>query len=99
VADPKALMDTLDRVRGQLPSGAVVLGAIVDDRVHLAVAVSEDLIARGVKAGAIVKVAAAEVGGGGGGRDGVAQAGGRDPEGLPRALDAARGAIREALGA
>jgi alanyl-tRNA synthetase len=46
----------------------------------------------------IVKVAAAAVGGGGGGRDTLARAGGRDPGNLPSALDAAREAIKTALG-
>jgi alanyl-tRNA synthetase len=54
-------------------------------------------VSRGVKAGAIVKVAAAAVGGGGGGRDNMAQAGGRQPEKLPDALAAARAEIERAL--
>ncbi len=95
--DAHALMEILDRVRGRLEGAAVVLGAAVDGRVHLAAGVAPELVARGVKAGAIVKVAAAVVGGGGGGRDTVAQAGGRDPEKLADALLAARGAIEEVL--
>ena len=66
-------------------------------RVHLAASVAPEIVARGVKAGAIVKAAAAVVGGGGGGRDTVAQAGGRDPDKLDDALIAARAAIEEAL--
>jgi alanyl-tRNA synthetase len=52
-----------------------------------------------VRAGEIVKVAAAKVGGGGGGRDTLARAGGRDPDQLQAAIDAARAAIETALGA
>jgi len=57
------------------------------------------LVARGVRAGDIVKVAAATVGGGGGGRDTLARAGGRDAAKLPEAIKAAREAIEAALGA
>ncbi len=95
--DAHALMEILDRVRGRLDGAAVVLGTAADGRVHLVVGVAPELVARGVKAGAIVKVAAAIVGGGGGGRDTVAQAGGRDPDKLEEALRAAREAIEEAL--
>ena len=55
------------------------------------------LVARGVKAGEIVKAAAQVAGGGGGGRDTMAQAGGKDPEALPAAIAAARDAIAAAL--
>ncbi|HWY90452.1 MAG TPA: alanine--tRNA ligase [Solirubrobacteraceae bacterium] len=95
--DAHALMEILDHVRGRLKEAAIVLGTTVDGRVHLAAGVAPELVARGVKAGAIVKAAAAIVGGGGGGRDTVAQAGGRDPDKLDDALLAARAAIEEAL--
>jgi alanyl-tRNA synthetase len=95
--DAHALLEILDRVRGRLGGAAIVLGTAVDGRVHLAAGVAPELVARGVKAGAIVKTAAALVGGGGGGRDTVAQAGGRDPDKLDDALAAARAAIEEAL--
>jgi alanyl-tRNA synthetase len=74
-----------------------VLGAAVDGRAHLLVSVAPELVARGVKAGAVVKAAAAVVGGGGGGRDTLAQAGGKDPEKLDDALAAAQAAIASAL--
>ena len=97
-ADPKTLRDQADAARGKLgDDSAVVLGAAVEGRVHLVAAVSPSLVARGVKAGAIVKAAAQVAGGGGGGKDTMAQAGGRDPEKLPDALDAARSAIESAL--
>jgi alanyl-tRNA synthetase len=95
--DAHALMEILDRVRGRLDGSAIVLGTAVDGRVHLAAGVAPELVQRGVRAGAIVKIAAAVVGGGGGGRDTVAQAGGRDPKKLDDALIAARAAIEEAL--
>ncbi|HEX8156366.1 MAG TPA: alanine--tRNA ligase-related protein, partial [Solirubrobacteraceae bacterium] len=94
----KELMDVADRVKGQLAEqSATVLGAVVDGRVHLVAAVTPALVARGVKAGVIVKAAATVAGGGGGGRDTMAQAGGRDPDKLPDAIAAARAAIEAAL--
>jgi len=94
----KELMDVADRIKGRLGEESVtVLGATVDGRVHLVAAVTPALVARGVKAGAVVKAAAAVAGGGGGGRDTMAQAGGRDPEKLPEAIAAARAAIEAAL--
>jgi alanyl-tRNA synthetase len=97
--DAKALMDIADRVKGKLgDSAAIVLGTAVDGRVHLVAAVTPALVERGVKAGDVVKVAAQVAGGGGGGRDTMAQAGGRDPDKLPEAIEAARAAIVHALG-
>jgi alanyl-tRNA synthetase len=98
VGDPKQLMDVADRVKGRLgDEAAVVLGTAVDERVHLVAAVTPALVERGVRAGAVVKVAAQVAGGGGGGRDTMAQAGGKDPAKLPDALAAARAAIETAL--
>jgi alanyl-tRNA synthetase len=97
--DPKALLDIADRVKGRLgDSAAIVLGTAVEGRVHLVAAVTPALVQRGVHAGDVVKVAAQVAGGGGGGRDTMAQAGGRDPEKLPEAIEAAREAIVRALG-
>jgi alanyl-tRNA synthetase len=95
--DAKALLDLADRVKGKLGDAAIVLGTAVDGRVHLVASVAPALVGRGVRAGEIVKIAAELTGGGGGGRDTMAQAGGRDAERLPEALDAARGAIEAAL--
>ncbi len=95
--DAKALLDLADRLKGRLPGAAIVLGAAVDGRVHLLASVAPELVARGVKAGAIVKAAAAVVGGGGGGRDTLAQAGGREPEKLGEAIETARATIGAAL--
>ena len=79
--------------------GVVVLGADIDGRAALVVSVGPGLLKQGLNAGAIAKVAAVPVGGGGGGRANVAQAGGRDPTKLGEALEAARAAIADALGA
>jgi alanyl-tRNA synthetase len=100
VADAKALPEVADRLKGKLGGdGVLMLGATVGERAALLVSVAPSVVQRGVKAGAIVKLAAEVVGGGGGGRDTMAQAGGRDPSKLADALIAARVAIAEALGA
>jgi len=95
--DAKALLELLDRLKGQLGEAAIVLASAVENRVALVVSVAPELVARGVKAGAVVKAAAAVVGGGGGGRDTLAQAGGRDVSKLEEALATAREQIAATL--
>jgi alanyl-tRNA synthetase len=98
VDNPKALPDLADRIKNQLGDPAVVvLGAPGEGRATLLVAATPGAVDRGVKAGAVIKVAAQAVGGGGGGRDTMAQAGGREPDKLPEALKAARAEIERAL--
>jgi len=97
VADAKALLDVADRLRGKLGDAAIVLGTAVDGRVHLLASVAPALVERGLKAGELVKLAAAVVGGGGGGRDTMAQAGGREPAKLGEAIERARAAIESTL--
>ncbi len=100
MGDPKALPDLADRMKNQLGDpGVVVLGAGGEGKASLLVAATPGAVERGVKAGDIVKVAARVVGGGGGGRDTMAQAGGKQPDKLPEALQAAREEIERALGA
>jgi alanyl-tRNA synthetase len=96
-AGAQPLRELADRVRQTLGDAAVVLGCAVDGRVHLVANVAPALVDRGVKAGDVVGVAAQVVGGGGGGRDTMAQAGGRSPDRLPDAIAAARLAIERAL--
>jgi len=95
--DAKALLELVDRLKGQLDGAAIVLASAVEDRVALVVSVAPELVARGVKAGAVVQAAAAVVGGGGGGRDTLAQAGGRDVSKLEEALATAREQIAATL--
>ena len=97
VGDAKALLALSDRVRQKLGDAAVVLGTAADGRVHLVAQVAPALVERGVKAGDVIRVAAQVAGGGGGGRDTMAQAGGRDPEKLDDALAAAREAIEHSF--
>jgi alanyl-tRNA synthetase len=96
-SDGKALLEVADRLKGKLGDAAIVLASAGQDRVDLVASVAPSLVARGVRAGEIVKAAAAAIGGGGGGRDTLARAGGRDVERLPEAVEAARAAIEAAL--
>ncbi len=95
--DAKVLLALSNQVRQKLGDSAVVLGAVAGGRVHLVANVADAVVERGVKAGDVVRVAAEVTGGGGGGRDTMAQAGGRDPEKLDEALATARAAIESAL--
>ncbi len=84
-ADAKDLRETLDKLRDKLKSSAIVLGSTKDGRVSLIAGVSSDLADK-VKAGDLVNFVAQQVGGKGGGRADMAQAGGTQPEHLPQAL-------------
>jgi alanyl-tRNA synthetase len=85
-----------DQLRDKLRSGVVALGAVNDDKVSLLVLVTKDLIPR-LKAGDLIKTMAAEVGGTGGGRPEMAQAGGKNPEGLSIALEKVFGLVEAGL--
>jgi alanyl-tRNA synthetase len=95
--DSEALLAVVDRLKGKLGDAAIVLGTATGGRAHLIVSVAPSLVQRGVKAGSVVKLAAEIVGGGGGGRDTLAQAGGREPERLNDAIKAAEEAIMSVL--
>jgi alanyl-tRNA synthetase len=96
-SDEKALLALVDRLKGKLGDSAIVLGASANDRALLVASVAPSLVDRGVRAGAIIKETAKVVGGGGGGRDTMARAGGRDPAKLGEAMAVARAAIERAL--
>ena len=85
-------------IRDRLGDAAVVLGATAEDRVHLVANFSESAVERGAKAGEVVRIAAEVAGGGGGGRDTMAQAGAKDPGKLPDAIAAARRELERLLG-
>ncbi|MDB5294863.1 MAG: alanine--tRNA ligase [Phycisphaerales bacterium] len=84
------LLAVVDSLRKRTGSYAVLLGAAADGKVGFVTAVSDDLIAAGLKAGDWIREAAKAAGGGGGGRPQLAQAGGKDPAKLPDALAAGR---------
>ena len=94
--DPKSLRDTLDQLKNKLGSAVILLAAVNGDRVNLIAGVTKDLTSR-LRAGDLVKLAAQEVGGKGGGRPDMAQAGGSDPAGVPKALELARSWASEGL--
>jgi alanyl-tRNA synthetase len=84
-ADAKALRELADKLRDKLKSCALVLGSSLDGKVALIAAVTPDAIGK-IKAGELVNFVAAQVGGKGGGKPDLAQAGGTLPENLPTAL-------------
>jgi len=86
-----------DRLRDRLGSAAVALGAVIDGRPLLVVTLSPDLQARGLHAGRIAGEAARHMGGGGGGRPHMAQAGGKDADRLSEALQAVRDLVAAQL--
>ncbi len=88
-ADANTLRDMVDQLKHKLGTAAVLLATIEDGKVRLIAGVSKDATAR-IKAGDLVNIAAAPVGGKGGGRPDMAQAGGTLPDALPQALAAAR---------
>jgi len=87
------LREMCDLLREQLQSAVIVLGTVYDDKPLFMAAVTEDLITRGLHAGEIVKQVAKETGGGGGGKAGLAQAGGRDKTKVAAALKLVKGII------
>jgi alanyl-tRNA synthetase len=95
--DKSQMRNLVDELRGKLGSGVVVLGAASEGKVSLIVGVSKDLTAK-VQAGKIVGLLAAKVGGKGGGRPDLAEAGGSDVGALDGALDAAVGVVGVLLG-
>jgi alanyl-tRNA synthetase len=84
-ADAKALRETLDKLKDKLKSAAIVLASTADGKVTLIAGVTPDIMAK-VKAGELVNAVAQQVGGKGGGRPDMAQAGGTDVAALPAAL-------------
>ncbi len=95
-ADAKALREMADKLRDKLRSCALVLGSSVDGKVALIAAVTADLTAK-IKAGELVNFVAGQVGGKGGGKPDMAQAGGTEPEKLPASLQSVANWVRGKL--
>jgi alanyl-tRNA synthetase len=85
-ADADTLRAMTDRFRQAYPSGVCVVGSVYDGKPVIIAAVSDDLVKQGIHAGNLVKQVAAVVGGSGGGKPNLAQAGGKDPDKLADAL-------------
>ncbi|ENM5833325.1 alanyl-tRNA synthetase [Vibrio metoecus] len=95
-ADNKALRGMVDDLKNQLGSGIIMLGNVADGKVGLIAGVTNDLTSK-VKAGELVNMVALQVGGKGGGRPDMAQAGGTDAHALPSALESVDAWIAERL--
>jgi alanyl-tRNA synthetase len=95
-ADVKSLRETVDKLKDRLKSAAVVLASSEGGKVTLIAGVTDDLTAK-VKAGELVNFVAQQVGGKGGGRPDLAQAGGTDPAKLPQALASVKRWVEERL--
>ena len=95
-ADVPTLRDTMDKLKDKLKSAAILLAAVGDGKVSLIAGVTADQTGK-VKAGELVNFVAQQVGGKGGGRPDMAQAGGTQPENLPAALAAVQGWVAAKL--
>ncbi len=96
-AEVETLREMTDWLRNRLVSVVIVLGAVIDEKPTFVAAVTPDLVERGLQAGSLIKQVARIVGGGGGGRPTMAQAGGRDPKRLDEALALVPAVIEESL--
>ena len=95
-ADASTLRVVMDKMKDQLKSAAIVLAAVNEGKVSLIAGVTADATNK-VKAGELVNFVAQQVGGKGGGRADMAQAGGTDPQGLPAALAGVQAWVGERL--
>ena len=95
-ADPKSLRDTMDQLKNKLGSAVIVLATVAGGKVSLVAGVTKEQTAA-VRAGDLVKFVAEQVGGKGGGRPDMAQAGGNDPTALPGALASVEDWVRDKL--
>ena len=91
-----ALKDLSDQIRQSKNADAVLLGSIDDGRVYLVVNLAPVLVEKGLDAVEVARKAAEKIGGGGGGRPNLAEAGGKDPAGLPEAYEVAKHEIATA---
>jgi alanyl-tRNA synthetase len=94
---PDLFKEEAMELRQAFPTLALVIGAVVDDKPALAVALGDDLVTRGMSAATLVRTAAKAIQGGGGGQPFYATAGGKNPAGIDEALAQAQSLIREAL--
>jgi alanyl-tRNA synthetase len=92
-----ALRDLSDQIRQTRKATAVLLGSIDDGRAYLVVNLDKSLVERGADAVAVAREAGRKIGGGGGGRPTLAEAGGKNPDGLEEAFEAGKRALESAL--
>ncbi|MEG1957152.1 MAG: alanine--tRNA ligase [Lachnospiraceae bacterium] len=84
------LMDLGDQLKEKLSEGVIVIASVVDDKVNLMATATDGAMSKGAHAGNLIKSIAGCVGGGGGGRPHMAQAGGKNPQGIEAALEKAK---------
>ena len=85
--DMNGLRDLGDQLKAKLGEGVIVLVSDMDGKVNLVAMATEEAMAKGAHAGNLIKGIAALVGGGGGGRPNMAQAGGKNPAGIDAAIE------------
>lgn len=95
--DMNGLRDLGDQLKTKLGEGVVVIASSADGKVNLIAMATDDAIAKGAHAGNLIKAIAPKVGGGGGGRPNMAQAGGKNPSGIAEAIAEAKVALGEQL--
>jgi alanyl-tRNA synthetase len=96
--DMNELRNLSDDLKAKLESGVVLIASAQgDDKVNLIVTATDDAVKAGVHAGNIIKACAPMVGGGGGGRPNMAQAGGKNPSGIDKAVEVARNTLAEQI--
>ena len=91
--DMNGLRDLGDQLKGKIGEGVVLLASAHEGKVSLVAMATDEAMKKGAHAGNLIKAVAAKVGGGGGGRPNMAQAGGKNPAGIPEALEAAKEAL------
>ena len=92
------LRDLSDQIRQSKQADAVLLGSVDDGRAYLVVNLDSALVERGADAVAVIREAAKKIDGGGGGRPTLAEAGGKNPEGLAEAYEVGKRQIASAVG-
>ena len=95
--DMNGLRDLGDQLKTKIGEGVVVLASDCDGKVNLIVMATDDAQSKGAHAGNLIKAIAGKVGGGGGGRPNMAQAGGKNPAGIADAIAEAKIALEDML--
>lgn len=95
--DMNGLRDLGDQLKAKLGEGVVVLASSMEGKVNLVAMATDEAMARGAHAGNLIKGIAGLVGGGGGGRPNMAQAGGRNPEGINQAIEQTKAVLEGQL--
>jgi len=95
--DMNGLRDLGDQLKAKIGEGVLVLASNVEGKVNLIAMATEEAMAKGAHAGNIIKGIATLVGGGGGGRPNMAQAGGKNPDGINAALEKAKEVLKEQI--